>query len=452
MTRADSFLQVIRDDPDDDTPRLVYADYLEEHGGAAGAARAEFIRAQVALARLGDDDSQRPALADRERALLAEHKAAWLQELPDLPYVCWGEFHRGFMASILMVPVPGTRGTRYWYCLRTHVPPAFAVAPVEHVGFATPMRIAGAQELAGMEWLARIRRLDLKNHQIGPQGLAALLQSPFLGRPQALDLEGNAIGTPGARKVAECQRLSEVRELRVGTNDLADDGVEAIAKSRYLSQLTLLDVSSNGVAGRGLYALADSRNLVHLQHLSLSYNRLEAVPLRRLVSSRRMPRLRHLEIGGCNISNKHAVALAEAGRAGLATLDISFNPLGPAGARALASSPLFAGLTALDLSQTRPGDDGIRALADSPGLADLAVLDLGSAFLRPAAAEAIAASAHLANLTCLRLSNNSIGDAGARALAASPHLTRLTALEVSYNDICEEGKRLLQERFPFVRT
>src|SRR2546430_151755 len=38
--------------PEDDDPRLVYADWLEEHGQAqAQCARAEFIRLQIALAR-----------------------------------------------------------------------------------------------------------------------------------------------------------------------------------------------------------------------------------------------------------------------------------------------------------------------------------------------------------------------------------------------------------------
>jgi uncharacterized protein (TIGR02996 family) len=441
MSRAASLLQAVRDNPEDDTPRLVYADWLEEHGDTGAAARAEFIRVQVALARLPPDDPQRPALAVRESALLAEHKATWLRELPDLTYIHWGEFHRGFVASISCLVAS----------LRDHGADAFAAVPIEHVRFFGPMRVAVAQELAGVEWLARILRLDLKSHQIGGQGLAAILQSPFLGRPYALDLEGNAIGTPGARKVAECPRLSELRELQLGSNGILDDGVEAIAKSRWLKQLTMLGVSGNGVTGRGLYALADSRNLAHVSGLSVGFNRLEPVPLRRLISTRRMPCLRHLDISGCNIANKQAVTLADTQRTGLASLDLSSNHIGSAGACALASSALLAGLTALDLGRTHMGDEGVRALAGSPGLANLAVLDLGSASLNAGAAEAIAASPHLANLTRLRLAYNSIGDAGARALATSPYLSRLTALEVGLNDISEEGKLLLRERFPFVR-
>jgi uncharacterized protein (TIGR02996 family) len=45
---ADAFLDAIFDHPDDDTPRLVYADWLEEHGRGNYA---QFIRLQCAAAR-----------------------------------------------------------------------------------------------------------------------------------------------------------------------------------------------------------------------------------------------------------------------------------------------------------------------------------------------------------------------------------------------------------------
>ena len=48
MTERDAFLQAIRDSPDDDTPRLVFADWLTENGDAD---RGEFIRVQCELAR-----------------------------------------------------------------------------------------------------------------------------------------------------------------------------------------------------------------------------------------------------------------------------------------------------------------------------------------------------------------------------------------------------------------
>jgi uncharacterized protein (TIGR02996 family) len=50
-----SFLQSIIESPDDDGPRLIYADWLDEHGDSD---RAEFIRVQCAVARMPASDSR----------------------------------------------------------------------------------------------------------------------------------------------------------------------------------------------------------------------------------------------------------------------------------------------------------------------------------------------------------------------------------------------------------
>src|SRR5438067_3030369 len=48
MTEHDALVAAICAEPDDDTPRLVYADFLQENGEPE---RAAFVRAQVELAR-----------------------------------------------------------------------------------------------------------------------------------------------------------------------------------------------------------------------------------------------------------------------------------------------------------------------------------------------------------------------------------------------------------------
>ena len=63
-----ALLAAIRAAPADDAPRLVYADWLDEHGRPE---RAAFIRVQCELARTGD-----PALRRREAELLAAHHDA----------------------------------------------------------------------------------------------------------------------------------------------------------------------------------------------------------------------------------------------------------------------------------------------------------------------------------------------------------------------------------------
>src|SRR5262249_24161530 len=83
--------------PDDDTPRLVFADYLDEQQDAT---RAEFIRAQCESERLEPGDPRQIELEIRAAALLQEHRAVWVEELPKWvrrDRVC---FRRGFPNGI----------------------------------------------------------------------------------------------------------------------------------------------------------------------------------------------------------------------------------------------------------------------------------------------------------------------------------------------------------------
>jgi uncharacterized protein (TIGR02996 family) len=61
MNEETALLAAIRAQPEDDTARLVYADWLQEHDHAA---RAEFIRVQIDLARSGRLVTPRPAWCD----------------------------------------------------------------------------------------------------------------------------------------------------------------------------------------------------------------------------------------------------------------------------------------------------------------------------------------------------------------------------------------------------
>ncbi|MES2342320.1 MAG: TIGR02996 domain-containing protein [Pseudomonadota bacterium] len=79
MTTAADFLPAILADPDDDTPRLVLADWLEESG--TDPLRAEFIRVQVKLAtveaRLGTADEMFRDKGDRDAFRHREWELLW---------------------------------------------------------------------------------------------------------------------------------------------------------------------------------------------------------------------------------------------------------------------------------------------------------------------------------------------------------------------------------------
>jgi uncharacterized protein (TIGR02996 family) len=78
------FHRAICETPHDDTPRLVFADWLEEHGYAD---QAEFIRAQMKVRCVRKDwlvEHGLEALHHREMALFHVHKPSWSWPIRDL--------------------------------------------------------------------------------------------------------------------------------------------------------------------------------------------------------------------------------------------------------------------------------------------------------------------------------------------------------------------------------
>jgi len=100
-TRLDALLAGILANPVDDIVRMIYADALEETGEPEDVARAEFIRLQIALAKL----SHRPReLASREQKLQHDLRCkSWYQFGKNgggLDRVSSITFRRGFIHTI----------------------------------------------------------------------------------------------------------------------------------------------------------------------------------------------------------------------------------------------------------------------------------------------------------------------------------------------------------------
>ena len=74
---AEAFLRDIMEHPDDDAPRLIFADFLQDQPDAAVSARGDFVRAQVQRSRLTPGEPRYVELQEREEELLRRH------EVPD---------------------------------------------------------------------------------------------------------------------------------------------------------------------------------------------------------------------------------------------------------------------------------------------------------------------------------------------------------------------------------
>jgi len=73
----EDFLAAIRARPSDDTARLIYADWLEERGDS----RAEYLRIDIALARLSDPAPEHKQVLERFLYLNAALDTNWLERV-----------------------------------------------------------------------------------------------------------------------------------------------------------------------------------------------------------------------------------------------------------------------------------------------------------------------------------------------------------------------------------
>ena len=190
-----ALLQDVCEHPDDDAPRLIYADWLDDHGGIAEQARAEFIRVQCELDRLPEDDPRWAALQKRERQLLRAHRPAWESERP--PFATGkskGEWLRGFL-------VPGLREPVSRFVQRR--PEEFFPFPLWRVtlhGLANvPDKLERVTELAACPNLLRAAELNLTSNAIGPEGAARFAACPHLGNVTVLNLRRNWMRPEGAQ-------------------------------------------------------------------------------------------------------------------------------------------------------------------------------------------------------------------------------------------------------------
>jgi uncharacterized protein (TIGR02996 family) len=472
-----AFLDAIVAAIDDDTPRLVYADWLEEQGDGG---RAEFIRVQVERARLPAWDAAQVRLGLREQELLRRHGESWLAELPAIQGARWEGFRRGIVAEVAFAS---------FEAMRKNAHACRAVAPVEAVRVRWPRRREGRQ---AVQPVAELRELTLTGNP-DYEAFEWLAESPQLSTLRRLTA-GNLWDGSFEQLVAS-PHLANLKSLRVPANNLANRGLFALTRSASLSALEELDFSSQSrheryihdpvIRAAGMAALMDWPGLATLRSLILSGNDLSRDGLRALLRSPRLGRLKELSLRDTRLDGQ---AMAEFASAlpglGLETLDLGDNVLKDVGAEYVATVPclrelkvlrldrceipptgarLFAkkasflgGLRLLDVGHNHFGpaglgtllerepsslhtlrmrdndlfDKGAALLAGSPASDALLEVDLGQNGLGDAAALDLGGSAHLRELLVLRLADNRIGKQAAAALAASPLGRRLAVLEL----------------------
>jgi uncharacterized protein (TIGR02996 family) len=457
MSSRESFLAEIIANPEDDAPRLVFADWLEDNGDPN---RAEFIRLQIRLDSMPEYDPDRFDLEERALDLLAEHREKWLVGLP-----AWARkepltFRRGFVGEVKL-------------------PPGRFHSSGDKLVGATPLlrlTLEGlndkAAELAQVGAFAQLSELEV---EMGKSDVPRL--SPFIshlppGRLRQFGLNGGPSRYGSIKELSRWPGLSGLKSLKVHHIRCSDAEVAVLFSLKHLRDLQRLELHLTGTVPS---AAASVRHLSQLKHLTLGYNEADPAGIKQLVASdwrqlesldldshklntedfrslagsRWFSGLRSLRVYGsidpCPVLvttpvtlrhlwlSSNALSTADLCRSGLAeglhsltlwTSEVSL--------RDLSDSSRLRQLRQLTVSSHKkpPSDVDLCSLIDSPGLPALTQLRIDCQLDRDGA-EQLARLASLSRLKSLSLWDCRLGNAGMRALAASRHLSGLKRFHIT---------------------
>jgi len=212
MSPHDAFLQDIVDDPDDDTVRLIYADWLTEQDDPRG----EFIRVQIQLESLRPGEPHWCELNQRQQDLLQAHQEEWGRPL---------------------------RGLAKRFCFRRGFP--------DDVELTVQAFVDCADELLNVAPFVRVRLLKVSSQ------LGWLENCKALSRVRGLSLSYSHLNDLSVARLASLRRLEGLRVLLLDHNFIRSRGALELAHSLYLSGVKRLDLRGNQFTTAGRQALID---------------------------------------------------------------------------------------------------------------------------------------------------------------------------------------------------
>ncbi len=316
-----ALLAECKDHPNDDTPRLILADFLEDSPLAVDRARGQFVRLQCRLARMTVTDPERPAVQASIREQRRQHEVDWVESLvlEDLITDWWWD--RGLLAVEV-------QGRQLLNC-----------------------RAPGMADSEALAWVETLH-LDIKNQ---PEVLPLTLECPLARGITVLDLS-RTDPLASMESLAQSPALRRIRKLDLSGTEIGWDSLRYLARSEHLVGLEHLLL--NGVRGRfwEMEALAQCPALGRLAILEISRNQIGLLGLNTLAMSQRLPRLAvvRMEYDQSDPLNAPHPEVDCPGYARFRQLHLGNNPEWHERFQRFATLPSFAGSDAFALESVRP--------------------------------------------------------------------------------------------------
>jgi uncharacterized protein (TIGR02996 family) len=263
-----AFLRAIDATPEDDVPRLVYADWLDDRGHSI---RAEFIRLQCEIAKLEVGPREivdaNYRLWKRQQELMDSHYLALMGQLAYQYSSAQVTLSRGFVSEVHL---------DVHQFVQNEVPLARLLPrPLIRVRHVT-LDITGFLCSSSLELVTAITLLDPRatvQPELfqGDSGLYPLLSEalPRLIRLQELNLSGCGLGDDGMR-FFELAEFPQLRNIDLTLNNVSDEGVIYLLNRGLLQRLEIIVLTGNPIGDQCAIELADRLGRsTKLRHLNL---------------------------------------------------------------------------------------------------------------------------------------------------------------------------------------
>lgn len=329
------FLAAIKADMDDDTPRLVFADWLQENGDED---RAEFIRLQCRIHHRIYDDPLVVELGPRVSDLLKANEERWLAGFPQWFKKNAGAFNRGFVSNCRMTGArflkDGAAITRLTPLdeldLDRVTPDALRSPTLSEVGglHLAIVDSARVEALASHPNLRNLRYLFVCNGsdngmtyrptvRLSGEAVGALVANPTLSRLERFELNGTKHGDAVAFGLA-AGAYTRLSDLTLYHSDLSAKGLKALVNSASAPTLTNLYFAGNLFGDEGIQHLVEAPALGRLESLNFIGCGLSAESARLLAAWPGLRTVRWFQLSDntltqadadCILKSPHAVAL-----------------------------------------------------------------------------------------------------------------------------------------------
>ena len=277
-----AILAAIAQFPQEDTPRLAYADWLDDHADAlpdpaSARIRAEFIRLQCELKRYEDvsrtEQNRYIDLYRRQDAILTRHRRELLgplgESLSDIEMSRDVVFDRGFVTELRLherqfaehaaaVAALKPRPAVKIFCKRNALDRFLQDSPTELVSSLVVYEreqnpwawSVALDRFTQQEW-PRLQELSLGGCEVGDTEVQTLVQGGHFPVLTKLDLTGNEISDEGVQHLVNSPLWAQLEELVLDANPISDEGAATLANAAAAARLEHLNLKRTGITSDG---------------------------------------------------------------------------------------------------------------------------------------------------------------------------------------------------------